>query len=159
LLGTAEALLRLLPPPGDLPAAAGELLPLLPPVGDGLATAAGELLALLPPADEVLATAGALLPLLAPPDGLLANGGAEPLPQALSTSAREVPAPSRMLRILVIDLISSRAAAAPAILGLGPAPSAVGNLRDAPTRPRLGAAAAPALDGDGHDVPVTATRV
>src|SRR5438105_5327854 len=89
-----------LPPPGKLPAAAGGVLPL----PGKLPGAAGELLPWLPPPDELPAPAG------------------EPPLQAVSTSTREVPAQSRMLRILVIDLISSRVAAAPAILGYGPRP-------------------------------------
>jgi hypothetical protein len=57
------------------------------------------------------APAEELLPL---PDDLPAPADEPPL-QEVSTSTREVPAPSRMLHILVIDLISSRATAAPAI--------------------------------------------
>jgi hypothetical protein len=97
-------------------ATAGELVRLPPPPGELLATA-GELARLPPPPGELLAAAGELLPLLPDPDGSLANGGGEPPPQALSTSTREVPAPSRTLRILVIDLISSRLAGATGILG------------------------------------------
>jgi hypothetical protein len=70
----------------------------------------------LPLPGKLPAPAGELLPWLPPPDELPAPAG-EPLLQAVSTSTREVPAQNRMLRILVIDLISSRVAATPAILG------------------------------------------
>jgi hypothetical protein len=59
-------------------------------------------------------------PPLLPPDELLARPSGGLLPQALSTSTSEVPTPSRMPRVLVIDPSSSRGAAAPGILGSSP---------------------------------------